>query len=60
MANIPLGALASRVRACDRLVSNRRRRIDFIDNQITLLKEEIEKQNASYREAVSLLVEIRF
>jgi len=59
MVNIP-GALASRVRGCASPGQQQAERIDFIDNQITLPEEEIEKQNASYREAVSLLIEIPF
>jgi transposase len=52
-------ALRGRVRAVHRFrLQQQLERIDFIDAQIAQLEEEIEKQNAPFEEAVSLLAEI--
>jgi len=52
-------ALRGRVRAVHRFrLQQQLARIDFIDAQIAQLEEEIEKQNAPFEEAVSLLTEI--
>ena len=52
-------ALRGRVRGVHRFrLQQQLQRIDFIDEQITELEAEIEKQNAPMEEAVSLLAEI--
>jgi transposase len=52
-------ALRGRVRAVHRFrLQQQLERIDFVDAQIAQLEEEIEKQNAPFEEAVSLLAEI--
>jgi transposase len=52
-------ALRGRVRGVHRFrLKQQLERVDFIDAQITQLEAEIEKQNAPFDEAVSLLAEI--